>query len=96
MQYKDDWKKIEEFADLNNLGVRYEPHSVHRNDPGWPLEDAVTMLTWLKYAETIGDKSYLRIVDEPVTPFKGFSRPPFKDLSQNIDNDDKASGDNSE
>ncbi len=36
------------------------------------------MLTWLKYAATIGDPSYLKITERPVPKFQNLKRPPFK------------------
>lgn len=77
LEYKEEWQQLEEFADTTHLNVQYVPHRVHRNSRGWPFEDVVTMLTWLKYAATIGDETYRDISPKPITPFQDIDRSRF-------------------
>lgn len=80
MKYNPEWQKTEELADANNLAGHFKPLTVDtHNHPGFNLGDALAMLVWLRYAATVGDLSYLRIVEAPLPKLqKMHSRPPFR------------------
>lgn len=82
MEYKSEWKKLEDRAD-NSAVVNKIPNAKDTyNSPTYVLDDYKVMLTWLKYAATIGDSSYLTISGATLPPFQGLTRPaPFQPLN---------------
>jgi len=68
MRYKDEWITIEELAERSFPVARFQPdlQRLNQNISEFTLYDAQVMLTWLKYAATIGDESYRKITDKPV------------------------------
>ncbi|HED14160.1 MAG TPA: hypothetical protein ENI62_11020 [Gammaproteobacteria bacterium] len=75
MEYKNEWIQIEDLADKNALVNRVpRAHDTHNRD-SYTREDYRVMVAWLKYAATIGDKSYLSISGVAMQPFQGLKRP---------------------
>ena len=66
--------------DKSDLMAEYEPLEIDTyNHSGINLQDAFIMLCWLKYAAAIGDLSYLKISEQPVSKLQGLpNRPPFQ------------------
>lgn len=77
MEYKEEWKEIEDRAE-NEWVINTQPPMVTKYEPRtYTTKDALIMFTWLKYAATIGDKSYLKIC-WCLQPFHNVERPsPF-------------------
>ena len=79
MEYKENWQEREELADKMLAGnLPPSVNDAHNNSPTYTIQDAGTMLSWLRYAATIGDKSYLKISDRELPPFPNLKRPPFQ------------------
>ena len=74
MQYNDAWKKHETYVDKNLLRRITPPMSTTHNHAGLTLRDALIMRTWLAYAATIGDDSYLKIAPGPVQKLPNVNR----------------------
>lgn len=78
MEYKKEWKILEEIAD-----IKYAFHTRHVvkdtfKRPRYSLHDAEAMFSWLRYAATIGDLSYLKISGRILHPYENLKRPsPF-------------------
>lgn len=66
MAYKEEWRDQEDYADKNLIEHKYPPAFHSHNHSGFTLRDALVMRTWLGYAETVGDASYLTISGSPV------------------------------
>lgn len=78
MEYKEEWQEYEDLADKNLVVNTQLSESDSHNRPAYTLQDAQTMLAWLKYAATIGDLSYLKISGGTLQPFQNVKRPsPF-------------------
>ena len=77
MRYKQKWQKYENFADKINLGGDLAPCVQNSNQPGYDLRDAKVMIAWLKYAATIEDSSYKKIIDQPILKLSDLKRPPI-------------------
>lgn len=75
MQYRDEWRRHEEFVDKN---ATFRPPAGEGNGipPYGPTEVFATHF-WLGYAASIGDTSYLKISGGPVPPIPQLKRPPF-------------------
>lgn len=82
MEYRNEWQKYEDLADKNAV-INKKPNAIDtHNQTTYVLDDYKVMLTWLKYAATIGDDSYIKITGNTVRPFQGLTRPtPFLPLS---------------
>ncbi len=78
MRYKDEWQVIEDFAEKNSVGAQFNSYHGSFNHPGYNVNDAKVMLTWLKYAATIGDLSYSKITGLPVPKLEDLKRPSFQ------------------
>ncbi len=79
MEYKDEWKEYEDRADKSAVVNKTPNAKDTHNRPTYVLDDYKVMLTWLKYAATIGDNSYLKISGTTLQPFQGLTRPtPFQ------------------
>lgn len=84
MSYKEEWQEYEDIADKQMI-IDIDPAAKNYtfNSPTYTSEDAHIMLTWLKYAATIGDKSYLKI-SWRLQPFPNIKRPsPFHPVEDN-------------
>lgn len=78
MEYRQEWREIEDLAD-DSLDIKAQPPLTHAFDnPVYAAYEARIMLAWLKYAATIGDSSYLKISGRPVRPAPNMKRPPFQ------------------
>jgi len=74
MNYKDEWQEYENLTN-QEWAVNTPPAVGHIHTPlTYTAEDAQAMLGWLKYAATIGDKSYLNICWS-LQPFQNVTRP---------------------
>ena len=69
MKYSVEWKKYDILAYKNNFGAPFEPPPDTYNHSGYNLNDYLAMLTFVKYAATIGDLSYRDITKLPITRF---------------------------
>jgi tetratricopeptide (TPR) repeat protein len=78
MTYKEEWREHEVYTDKNLIGHIYPLVFDTHNHSGATLHDAVVMRTWLAYAATIGDFSYLKISKEPMRDLPIKKRPPFQ------------------
>ena len=73
MEYKEEWQVYEDLAETQ-LIINTQPSANSTfNSPEYTSDDAHVMLTWLKYAATIGDKSYLKICWR-LQPFSNLKR----------------------
>ena len=83
MKYRDEWQKYENLFDEKPF-VRTQPTMTGSyNSQSFNLQDANVMLTWLIYAATIGDKSYLKISDTALAPHPDLKRPvPFQPVEE--------------
>lgn len=61
MEYKKEWQEYEDLADKHAVINRRHHASDTHNRPAYTLEDYQVMVTWLKYAATIRDESYINI-----------------------------------
>jgi hypothetical protein len=75
MNYPAEWEHFEKIAEETNLGKDCTPIPETFNKPAFSLHEALVMLNWLKYAATIGDTTYMKITDKPVTKFVNIRRP---------------------
>ncbi len=74
MSYRKEWQKTEKIGD-DKLAIKIPaPASDTYNHPGYITQDAQIMLSWLKYAATIGDLSYLRISEQILLPIQDIKR----------------------
>ena len=81
MEYKSEWQEYEDRADKSAVVNKIPNAKDTHNSPAYVLDDYKVMLTWLKYAATIGDNSYLKISGATLQPFQGLTRPtPFQSL----------------
>ncbi|MDH5387148.1 MAG: hypothetical protein OEY06_01720 [Gammaproteobacteria bacterium] len=81
MEYKNEWQKHEDRADKSAVVNKIANAKDTHNRPTYVLDDYKVMLTWLKYAATIGDNSYLKISGDTLPPFQGLTRPvPFQSI----------------
>lgn len=84
MQYRKDWQIHEDFVD-KNFTFHQSVADVNANLPDVNAEGLTTytsweifcMQHWLRYAATIGDKSYLAITGMTMPPIPNLKRPPF-------------------
>ena len=79
--YKKKWREYEEYADRNLIQDLVENKRDSHNpivSSGFTSKDISVMYSWLEYAKTIGDKSYLKITDLPIPTLPGLKRPAFK------------------
>lgn len=75
MEYAKDWKFYEEFVDANVLLGKIEAGESDNPAPD-PANEVFAMQYWLKYAATIGDKSYLNLTGgRTVQPIPNLRRP---------------------
>lgn len=77
IQHSKEWQEQEALFDSKSTENHKPPVTDTYNQPGYTLYDAEVMLAWLKYAATIGDKSYLNISSGILQPFQGLKRPPI-------------------
>lgn len=87
MQYRKDWRVHEDFFDKNFV---FRPDAPEGNAeiPEINTEGLATytpwevfcMQYWLRYAATIGDKSYLAIAGMTLPPLPSLKRPPFRNM----------------
>ena len=78
MKYKDEWQEYENLFDEKPFVSPQPKMTGSYNSPSFNLQDANVMLTWLIYAATIGDESYLKISDKTLEPYPNLKRPvPF-------------------
>jgi hypothetical protein len=78
MKYKEEWQEYEDLADRELVVNTQSSESDTYNHPSYTLQDAKIMLSWLIYAATIGDVSYLKISGMTLQPFQKLKRPsPF-------------------
>ena len=81
MTYPAEWKEMETDFD-QGPGKDLPPESSESyNHTGFSLEDVLAMRTWVTYAATIGDRSYLKLTGAKIQPFPDLKRPPFKHKS---------------
>jgi hypothetical protein len=65
--YTKAWKETEDNFDKNNLAGNLKPIQFNSFPRGEITKrDFMVMRTWLSYAKTIGDQSYLRITHSPI------------------------------
>jgi hypothetical protein len=75
MRYGDDWKEVETRAEKElRFNVNTSMLDSH-NQEGYTKRDAMIMLSWVKYAATIGDDSYLKLTEREVPRMSGLKRP---------------------
>lgn len=87
MQYRKDWQAQEDFFDKNFV-FRPDAPGANADSPEVNAEglaaytpwEIFCMQYWLRYAATIGDKSYLAIAGMPLPPIPGLKRPPFRNM----------------
>lgn len=79
MEYRDEWQGDEEQAGKEWAVINTSPPASPVYEPQtYTPRDALVMFTWLKYAATIGDDSYLKICWR-LQPFHNVERPsPFR------------------
>ncbi len=64
MTYKEEWRKHEEYVDKKLICHQdHNPNNFTHNHSGFTLHDVIVMRNWLAYAQTIGDNSYLKIIE---------------------------------
>ena len=81
MEYKKEWQELEELANTKFVAKKWPTNDVTNNYSHFTLKDADAMYFWLQYAASIGDKSYLEISDEVISPFPNWKRPfPFQPI----------------
>ena len=87
MHYKNSWKTHEEYFDKKYTLNEFEIPPDINDDTSYAGIDGSTtysgkevfcMQYWLRYAATIGDKSYLEITGMEVPPIPNLKRTPFK------------------
>ena len=78
MEYKPEWRVYEELADkefvINSKANVIDTYNSETYTP----QDVTVMVTWLVYAATIGDLSYLKISGTTVQPAENLNRPRFQ------------------
>ncbi len=83
MTYNEEWRKQEAYADENLVGFQYPPVFETHNHSGFTLHDVVVMQTWLSYAATKGDHSYLDITKYPMKELPIEKRQLFQTIKDN-------------
>ena len=78
MKYKPEWRTFEKLAD-SELAPDSNTNIISTyNSDTYTSRDVSVMVTWLMYAATIGDLSYLKISGEKIQPSKNLNRPKFQ------------------
>ena len=81
MDYKEEWQEYEDLADKELVIDTQPPVSDTYNHPTYTTRDVRVMLSWLVYAATIGDFSYLKIYNSVLKPLPDLKRPsPFQPI----------------
>ena len=75
MEYKEEWQELEDLADKQMVINKPSPASFSYNHPTYTPIESLTMLSWLTYAASIGDTSYLNISGFTIQPIQGLTRP---------------------
>jgi hypothetical protein len=76
LEYNDSWLEYEDLTDkLYSSNYRPFTNIDSNSCQTYSVQDAGTMLLWLRYAATIGDQSYLLISDRTLPPLPGLKRP---------------------
>jgi len=77
MEYDESWRELERRADME-LGNDLGQPTVHSyNHQEYSLDDMNAMFTWLRYAATIGDTSYLSVCTGNMPKFDNINRKPY-------------------
>lgn len=74
LDYDPSWRSFEEKVDRYRRPEKYPPLSDTYNHTHPTLLEALTFKTWISYAATIGDNSYLTISEKPVEFLPGLKR----------------------
>ena len=78
MEYNKAWQAYEDLIDSNLNITEKGPAVVNAGDDiVYTPAEIFAMHYWLRYAATIGDKSYLKLTDREVLPIPQLKRPPF-------------------
>jgi hypothetical protein len=81
MQYNEDWQKYEEAVDndiaLNGMSNVDIP-GVNATQLTYTPKEILAMQYWTRYAATIGDTSYIKIIGTTMQRIPNLNRPPFK------------------
>jgi len=73
MDYPVEWRRFESEVDAHPPRSASPTH----NHDGLTLRDALVLRTWISYAATIGDKSYLGLTEKPVPHLPLIDRPVY-------------------
>ena len=77
MEYDENWRELEHRADME-LGIGLEqPTANSYNHQEYSLDDMYAMFAWLRYAATIGDRSYLSVCSGNIPGFDNINRKPY-------------------
>ena len=71
MVYPEKWREQEAIAEKNLQPWHSRPILDHYNSGDFNIQDARVMLTWLRYAKTIGDLSHTKICKRPLDRIAG-------------------------
>ena len=71
MEYPKEWQEQEAIAEQTLQSGQNKPILDHYNCQDFNIQDARIMLTWLRYATTIGDLSHTKICKRPLARIPG-------------------------
>ncbi len=78
MCYRQEWKPFEEMTDNEFQASGASGDNRATIPRGYTANDAKALLSWLMYAATIGDTSYLKLTDnQPLPPLSNIRRTAF-------------------
>lgn len=84
IQYNEDWQRYEEAVD-NDIVLKYGETDIHNinydTTSRYNPREIYAMQFWLRYAATIGDASYIKIIGGTIRPIPNLIRPPFKNTA---------------
>lgn len=86
MAYPEEWRAYEAIVDPLFRSAVMPTQRTTIQGAGLHSKEVAVLHGWLRYAASIGDDSYHRLIDERVEPWPDFSRPGFRDLTQPMPN----------
>jgi hypothetical protein len=83
MNYNEDWQKYEDMVEDFLVAKGYVKPDISAIKASGPRQrytpgEILGMQYWTRYAATIGDTSYIKIIGQTIRPIPNLNRPPFK------------------
>jgi len=86
MHYNEDWQEYEDLVEEFLVTKDYVKPDIAAIKASGPLPrytpgEILGMQYWLRYAATIGDMSYIKLLGQIIRPIPNLERPPFKNTA---------------